>query len=149
MKGKILKIKELRKSWNDKNEVMLKAVFQVLCDFIEQEHPEKVTDYNYDKEHKQRWVELQTLYKYWKHDRQKEEKNIQKLLTLWCKKRKDKFVPVETKLPNGKIIKCSKLVTLVEAKKEWNRLNKAEQEFDEKEDEMLIRVMKIRRHLWT
>lgn len=31
----------------------------------------------------------------------------------------------------------------------WNALQKAEEEFDKEEEEMLIRLMKIRRYLWT
>jgi len=148
MKGQTLKIDNMNKDWNDKDQVMIKAVFQILCDFMEQEHPNKVTDYTYNKEHRQRWRELQTLYKYWKIDRPKDQKKIDKLLHMWAKKHKTKCIPKEVNI-NGKIFKCSEMVTLVKAKKEWNRLNKAEKEFDAKEDEMLIRVMKIRRHLWT
>jgi len=149
MKGNILKIEGLNKDWNDKNNVMLHAVFQILCDFIEKEHPEKITDFNYDKKHKDLWKEIQVLYKYWKTERLKEQKRIDKLTSIWAKKHKIKFVPSEVKFPNGKIRKCSELVTVVEAKKEWNILNKAEQKFNSREDEMLIKLMKIRKHLWS
>lgn len=37
---KYLKIHTLEKGWQDRDEIMLHAVFQVLADFLEQEKPE-------------------------------------------------------------------------------------------------------------
>jgi len=66
---KYLKIKTLEKGWHDKDEVLLHAVFQILTDFIEQETPEAIVDWNSDEIHKKAWKEIKSLYKWWKEIR--------------------------------------------------------------------------------
>jgi len=41
----LLKIQTLEKGWCDKDEVLLHAAFQLLVDFVEQEHPDKIVDW--------------------------------------------------------------------------------------------------------
>ncbi len=66
---KYLKIKTLEKGWHDKDEVLLHAAFQILTDFIEQETPEEIVDWNSDELHKKAWKEIKSLYKWWKEIR--------------------------------------------------------------------------------
>lgn len=66
---KYLKIKTLEKGWHDKDEILLHAAFQLLTDFVEQEKPEKIIDWNADEEHKNAWKEIRSLYQWWKETR--------------------------------------------------------------------------------
>ncbi|MFH1288964.1 MAG: hypothetical protein ABII25_09775 [bacterium] len=66
---KYIKIKTLEKGWHDKDEVFLHAAFQILTDFIEQEKPVTIVDWNADELHKRAWKEIKSLYKWWKEIR--------------------------------------------------------------------------------
>jgi hypothetical protein len=66
---KILKIHTLEKGWCDKDYVMLHAAFQILVDFIEQEKPDQIVDWNSDPEHKRAWREIRLLYRRWAQGR--------------------------------------------------------------------------------
>jgi len=91
-----LKIKTLpRKSWVDKDEVMLHACFQLLVDYIEQEKGD--THCNYET-HKDFVDEIRFLYKWWQ-ERKSDD--------------------------------C------------------ASEEQEKEDDSMLLRLVKVRRALWT
>ena len=62
---KILKINSLEKGFCDRDYLLLHAAFQILVDFIEKEKPGKVFDWSYDKEHRETWKEIQSLYRWW------------------------------------------------------------------------------------
>ena len=64
-----LKINTLGKGWYDKDEVLLHAAFQLLTDFIEQEKPDKIVDWNANKLHRKAWKEIKSLYGWWKKER--------------------------------------------------------------------------------
>ena len=66
---KILKIQSLDKGWCDKDHVMLHATFQLLVDFVEQERPDQIVDWNSNPQHKQAWKEIRSLYKWWTQTR--------------------------------------------------------------------------------
>lgn len=66
---KYLKIHTLKKGWQDRDEIMLHAVFQILVDFVEQEKPDEIVDWNADDTHKRDWREICELYKWWKTKR--------------------------------------------------------------------------------
>ena len=55
---KHLKITTLDKGWHDKDEVLLHAAFQLLADFVEEERPEKIVDWEFDEQHKVAWAEI-------------------------------------------------------------------------------------------
>ena len=55
---KRLKIATLDKGWHDKDDLLLHAAFQLLADFVEQEHPEKIVDWNANELHKSAWDEI-------------------------------------------------------------------------------------------
>lgn len=63
---KYLKIHTLEKGWQDRDAIMLHAVFQVLVDFVEQEKPSEIIDWNSDDAHREAWKELNDLYAWWK-----------------------------------------------------------------------------------
>jgi hypothetical protein len=66
---RLLKIQTLDKGWCDKDEVLLHAAFQLLADFVEQEYPDKVTDWTWNAEHRHVWKEITRLYRWWKRER--------------------------------------------------------------------------------
>jgi hypothetical protein len=55
---KILKIHTLEKDWCDKDYAMIHAVFQLLADFVEEEKPDQIVDWNSDPEHKRAWSKI-------------------------------------------------------------------------------------------
>ncbi len=67
---KLLKIHTLEKDqWYDRDTVLLHAAFQVLVDFIEQEKPDEIVDWQHDDMHRNAWNEISQLYKWWKVER--------------------------------------------------------------------------------
>lgn len=143
MKGNVLKISALKKGseWCDKDRVMLYVCFQLLVDFIEKEKPQKIVDYDYDAYHRKQWKELQILYKYWKVDRPRLQKEEQKALRKWAKTYKDTWVAE----PDGR---SSLHVVLHEDKRASVYHWKLEDRIRTTDDEMLHRLIDIRHHLW-
>jgi hypothetical protein len=142
MKGNVLILKDLKKNseWCDKDHVLLYACFQVLVDFLEKEKPQAIVDYKHNKEQRRQWKELQTLYRYWKIERPRLEREEDRLRNLWAKKYKTKSEP----LPNGWI----KSVVVKDDKKAFLRLTKHKDRMEKLENEMLHRLVGIRKHLW-
>lgn len=139
-----LKIHTLHKGWCDKDEVLLHAAFQLLVDFVEQEKPGKVIDWNSDKEHKKVWREIRALYKWWTKKRPA---------------RKDPLDDKKMKVPPIKFKKIpgtdfSKMVT--PSKKKYAKYYKAakestrlEMQWHEEDQLNLHRLIDIRPYLWT
>lgn len=72
--------------------------------------------------------EVKDLRQYWVIDRKNSTREIDRLRTDWYKNRNE-----DKKTGNER----------------WNKLNKAEEDFYNEEEEMLIRLIKIRRGLWV
>jgi hypothetical protein len=144
MKGNILKLTALKKNneWCDKSRVLLYACFQILVDFIEKEKPQRIVDYKHDKEQKKQWKELQTLYRYWKIDRPRLEKEMDRALEKSSKKNKMEFGPSKDGGLTGEVIFITK------DKKARNLYWRLEDKIGQKDDEMLQRLINIRHHLW-
>ncbi|MEK6698273.1 MAG: hypothetical protein AABZ10_04425 [Nitrospirota bacterium] len=66
---KLLKITTLDRGWSDRDEVLLHAAFQVLVDFVEREHPDRIIDWSADEMHRYAWKEIKSLYNWWKEIR--------------------------------------------------------------------------------
>ena len=143
MKGNVLVLKDLPKNskWCDKDHVMLLACFQILTDFLEKEKPQTIVDYSHDREHRKHWKELQALYRYWKHDRHKQERQIDALRRKWAKSRKTKMVPSLHPQTVSHVV-------VSEDRKTWRLLRSAETRFEKLEEEMLLRLISVRKHLW-
>ena len=139
-----LKIHTLNKGWCDKDEVLLHAAFQILVDFVEQEKPGKVIDWNSDKEHKKAWREVRALYKWWtkKRPARKDPLDDKKL----------KVPPLKfKKIPNTDLSKMvvpskKKYAKYYKAAKESTRL---EMQWHEEDQLHLHRLIDIRPYLWT
>ena len=67
---KYLKIHTLNKGqWYDRDTLLLHAAFQVLTDFIEQEKPDEIVDWQHDELHRNAWSEISQLCRWWKEER--------------------------------------------------------------------------------
>ena len=139
-----LKIHTLEKGWYDKDEVLLHAAFQLLIDFIEQENPNKIVDWNVDELHRKAWKEIKSLYNWWTKERPARKSplddNRLKHPTL-------KF----EKIPGSDLCKMvepdkKKYATYYRALREhW----KLEQKWEEEDQRNLHRLIDIRKFLWT
>ena len=141
---KILKIHTLQKGWSDKDHVMLHAAFQLLVDFMEQEKPDKIVDWNANSEHKHAWKEICALYKWWSQERPArrsplDERGLKKPPIRWKK------VPGSD---NRELVDYDrkKYAAYDSALREHWRLEKKWGEEDQKN---LHRLIDIRQFLWT
>lgn len=139
-----LKIHTLEKGWCDKDEVLLHAAFQLLTDFIEQEKPDKIIDWNADKLHRKAWKEIKSLYTWWEKERPA---------------RKGPLDDKKLKHPPFKFekIPCSDLSQMIEPdkkkyanyylalKEHW----KLEQKWEKEDQCNLHRLINVRKFLWT
>jgi hypothetical protein len=67
---KYLKIQTLNTgAWYDKDIVLLHAAFQVLVDFVEQEQPDAICDWQSGELYRHVWSEISALYAWWKDQR--------------------------------------------------------------------------------
>ena len=122
--------------WRDSDAQILQANFLILKNYVEKEEPFHIIDWNWNEENKAAAEEIKFLYKWWTEDRAAEhavlEQEWGKLDTSWH------FEPQE----NG----LSRFVWTGDDTKE---LHQKEHELYEKDTEMLVRLVKIRKFLWT
>lgn len=138
-----LKIHTLKKGWHDKDEILLHAAFQLLVDFIEEEHPERI-GWSADKVHRQAWREIKSLYKWWKKERSARRSPLddKKLLKPALKFKK---------------VPGSKFSQLVEPdKRKYSAYYRAlrkharlEKQWYEEDQRNLHRLIEVRGFLWT
>lgn len=143
VRGNTLVIRSLKPGgrWCDKDRVMLCACFQLLVDFIEKEKPQTIVDYDRDAAHRRQWRELRALYRYWKVERPREERAIDRALHRWSARHKTRWIP----LPDGK---GRRLEVVRTDRKAWRSLNRLEAAFTTREEEMLNRLIGARHWLW-
>jgi hypothetical protein len=141
---KILKIHTLEKGWSDKDHVMLHAVFQLLVDFVEQEKPDQIVDWNSDPAHKQAWQEIRSLYHWWTQTRPArksplDEKDLKKPPMRWKK--------IDGTENQQLVDYDKKKYAAYDAalKKHW----RLEKKWDEEDQRNLHRMVEIRQFLWT
>lgn len=141
---KILRIHTLQKGWSDKDHVMLHAAFQLLVDFMEQEKPNRIVDWNANSGHKHAWKEICALYKWWSQTRPArrsplDERSLKKPPMRWKKAPgsdnrqlvdydKKKYAAYDSTL-----------------RKHW----RLEKKWDEEDQRNLHRLIDIRQFLWT
>jgi hypothetical protein len=139
-----LTIRTLKPGWHDKDEVMLHAVFQLLVDFVEQEHPDKYIDWGHDNAHRQAWKEIRNLYRWWTTTRPSrrdplDDKKIAKPPLRFEQIAGTTFRRLVT--PDKK-----KYAAYYQTLKQHTRL---EQKWREEDQRNLHRLVEIREFLWT
>jgi hypothetical protein len=140
---KVLKIHTLEKGWCDKDYVMLHAVFQLLVDFIDQEKPDQIVDWNSDPKHKHAWKEIRSLYRWWSQTRLArrsplEEKGLKKPPMRWKK------IPGSENCQLVDYDKNKYASYEAALKKHW----RLEKKWDAEDQKNLHRLIRIRRFLW-
>lgn len=60
-----IRLRHLRSGWVDKDRLLPHVIFEILCQFIEEEDPENSIDWQQDKKHAAAWTELNELYRWW------------------------------------------------------------------------------------
>lgn len=141
---KYLKIHTLDKGWHDRDEILLHAAFQVLVDFMEKEHPDRLIDWNADELHKHAWKEIKSLYRWWKKSRPARQSPLDD----------DKLVipPLEfEEIPGSDLRKMvepdkKKHAAYYKALREHSRLEK---KWFEEDQHNLHRLIEVRGFLWT
>jgi hypothetical protein len=141
---KVLKIHTLEKGWCDKDYVMLHAVFQLLVDFVEQEKPDQIVDWNSDLAHKEAWKEIRSLYRWWTQTRPARKSPLDK---KGLKKPPMKWKKIQG-TENCQLVDYdkNKYAAYDEAlKKHW----RLEKKWDKEDQRNLYRLIEIRQFLWT
>jgi hypothetical protein len=122
--------------WRDVPEKMLYAMFNLLGEYLNEEPhdvadwstPEEISNYAGLKEQQNNLIEARAIYHWWTVERHEERSRYYDMLNAWSNARKTK-----------------------DPKKEeyWKQMRKLDDDFEAKTDEMILRLMKIRRTLWT
>lgn len=120
----------LPRGYHDKPELMLHVNFQLLKDFVEKEKTDNI-DWSSDGDSKA-WAEIQSLYNWWTRDF-KERESIEESIHLKVEANMEKGIK-SFDAPNMEYYK-----ELNELEKQWNNEN----------NENLIRLMRVREFLWT
>jgi hypothetical protein len=139
-----LKIHTLGKGWYDKDKLLLHAAFQLLIDFIEQEKPDKIVDWNVDKSYRKAWQEIKSLYDWWKRERPARKSPLHD--------KRLRLPPLKLeKIPGSELYKMAepdknKYANYYRAlRRHW----KLEQKWEEEDQCNLHRLIDVRKFLWA
>jgi hypothetical protein len=121
--------------WIDSDTKILYALFNILNQFVESEVPHWYCPSEEDVQadahllyQRNNWLETKAIHYWWNVERVRQMKERTDLLHEWSEARK---------------------ADAPETHKLWDELHKAEKAQEDKEDEMIARLLKIRRSLWT
>jgi hypothetical protein len=123
--------------WYDSDSQILQANFLILKNFVEKEKPFELIDWDYSEEYRTLAKEIKDLYNWWMVERAKEHKALSE---EWDKR----DLSWHTEPTENGIYR-----RMIWTGDDTKDLHKREEELHEKDTEMLIRLMKIRRSLWT
>lgn len=122
--------------WHDSDDQILQANFLILKKFVECEEPFRIIDWDWNEETKVVGEEVKALYRWWTEERAAEHKAVE---LEWDKRNVSfHFEQVNETAP--------RMVWTGDDNKD---LLQREEELHQKDTEMLIKLMKIRRFLWT
>jgi hypothetical protein len=125
--------------WMDSDHRMVLAMFALLVDFIENEAPtgyfvpteeDVAKDESYAPQ-RANWLELKAIYDYWVNERHELEAKCDKALMEWSKARRS--LGRED----------------AEVKRLYSALEESEKMRDSRLEEMLLRLVKARKAMWT
>jgi len=126
--------------WWDTDTRLLYGTMQLLVEFIEKEKPFEYINWDSDDLHKNAAKEMNAIYAWWKDYPRKVEEQDKALSTWSDAKFKDK---------SKDILECINSPDTEEDKKNWKLINELEEKLLNEEEDMMIRLIKIRRFLWT
>lgn len=126
--------------WIDRTHALPLAAFLVLRKFVEEEHPwdcsERISQLEVDGDEHE---ELPNL-----REQQKDYEEIMSLYTWWVKDRLEENLQFEKNLNDCYAVFLKN--STEDNKQKWFDAENAQ---NKREEEQLIRLIKIRRHLWT
>ena len=125
--------------WIDRDHAMLMACFTLLRSYVEKEYPFCRIDWNSDDRHKQAAMEIRALYRWWTVDRQRE----------WLAQEKAADDLYIFDLPIGTSFEERRTDRTPEQQARWDSWVDQEDVLEKKDDDMLMRLIQIRRFLWT
>ena len=116
--------------WRDRDQIMLYAMFNVLCQFVEKELHYQWADEILKEfhNHYNAQMEMKALYQYWTMERNAVASAKDVALSKWY----------NTTLKTGQ-----------KEEELYQEYTQLEREFQDREDEMCMRLLKIRKYLWT
>lgn len=126
-----------RYGWVDVDKKMLYAIFNLLGEYLNKEEPYDLrTDHSEEeinndpclRQQAENLDEAKFIWHWWTVDRKIDYKYAGELLTFWSEARQNKD-------PNVKEL--------------WEKLQENDKYLEDKEEEMIARLMKIRKGLWT
>lgn len=124
-----------RWGWLDSDSKIVYALFNILNTFVKDELPnmhcpseEEVQANPYLLSQRNSYLEIKAIHYWWNVDRLRQLKLHDDLLSKWAEAKRNKDI-------NEHIY--------------WDDLRKIEADIESKEDEMIIRLINIRRSLWT
>jgi hypothetical protein len=123
---------------------MLHAVFQLLADFVEQESPGKLINWNHNASHRRAWKEIRDLYQWWTKKRSARRSPLDNKKIAHPPVRFEKIAGTNfhgLATPDKK-----KYAAYHQALKQYKRL---EQKWRNEDQRNLHRLINIRAHLWT
>lgn len=129
----IIKVPMKVTPWMDKDHLMLLVNMKLLVDYVEEERPFELINWDHDVVNANARKEIEEIYKWWKNyeNRQKEIDNV---LHEW-------YLSTQLQSDNQEAVKKEKEL--------FDKQSLMETKLDEEEQDMLIRLIKIRRFLWT
>ena len=130
--------------WMDRSEGMLFAVMSMLVDFVEKERAFEVVDWDSDDEHREAAREFREIYLWWTQDRKVEHDEHERLADEAYKDFQFNFVP----MPDG-MQKMETPDETPEQKKSRDDVREAEDRLDQKDTDMMIRLIRVRGAMWT
>ena len=124
--------------WRDVPEKMFYAMFNLLKEYLEEEPFDVTTEYSMEeinddfvlKQQHEMLTEAKIIYKWWTIDRINFLNKKDELLTMWANLRKKEGDSEESELA-------------------YKVMRQLEDDIEKQTDEMLARLLKIRRRLWT
>lgn len=138
----IIKTKLPRGQWWDTDSRMLYGMMNLLMEFIEKENGEnglEFIDWDSDPIHKHIKEEIIAIRDWWLNY-QNRLNEIDKTLTNWSD---------ETFFDKNNLMEELSAPETAKSKSLHNKLHQMEEKLEIEEEEMLIRLIKIRKHLWT
>jgi len=136
----LIRTKLPKTRWIDKDQLMLYGMMELLVDYVEGEKCFEVIDWESEETHLNVKKEIKAIYDWWKNYKNRIIA-IENQLNVWH----DEFIT----RPGSGLDKFNKAEPSDKEKIESDKLYKMESDLDNEEQLMLIRLVKIRRFLWT
>lgn len=123
--------------WYDTDTKILYANFQLLVDYVEKEKPEENTDWTTRPSDQEIWSEIQTLYNWWTTVRPKK----------WIENESSSMEEYGIDISDiGSPTKSANYKKWADA---FDKHDQIERQLEDEDTEMLVRLMIIRKSLWT